>query len=1141
MTKPTYEELERRLVSAEGMLQAIRSGQTDTILGDRGALVLRLAEAEARAAHIKQVLLAIRNVNQLIVHETDRARLIQKTCENLTETLGYHNAWIALLDDAQTIATMTASSGFPDDFSEMRDFFGRGGLPACIRKVVGEGHIAVVEDPSTECPGCPYAGTYGDRSGLIGSLALADKRYGALVVSVPAAYAHDEEEQSLFAELVGDVSFALHKIEMEERRLKTEQLLKESEELLRETGRMARVGGWELDAETMEVTWTEETYRIHEIPLGYKPPLDEAINFFHENDRERLKEAIQRALQIAEPYDMELRFRTATGRSLWTHTACKPDVVNGKTIRLRGTFQDITERKQAEEAIRESERFLHATLDALSAHIAILDEAGSIVSVNESWRRFARDNDAGLGRRDGIGVNYPAVCDSAKGDWSDGASEVARMIRDMIKGESEGFQWEYPCHSPSEQRWFTLRATRFLVGGKVRVALAHENITARKESEEALAESERRFRIIFERAPIGIALVDMDHHLLAANKSYCDLLDRTEDELRQLKLSDFTHPDDLEENLRLQQELGLGKIPSFQFEKRFIRKDGTVSTGLLVASLVSNEAGAPLYYLGMVLDITDRRKAEEALRASEELYRSLFEKAKRQEQLYLSLLDCSADPIVVYDLEGKVRYLNAAHTNLFGWSMEEALGKRLDTVPESDQRATYSTINQIVTEGLTARTYDTQRLTKEGRLVDVSVSGARYLDHEGKAAGMVVILRDITEKKKAEEALRESEENYRRIVETANEGIWEMDGQFRTTFVNKRMAEMLGFKIKEMLDKSVESFMFDVDLRDHEQKMQSRRMGENQVYDRRFRRKDGTAVWMTVAATALKDSEGKFAGSFGMLTDITKRKEAQEALRLSEERFSLAMDATQDALWDWDMTTGNVFRSERFYEMLGRKSESCSAQVGDWHDWVVPEDYAAVQEGLTEYLAGRREKHEIEFRVLKPTGDVAWILSRGQVVARDETGKPTRMVGTHSDVTNRKRAEATLHETAERLRLAYKATNDVIWDWDIVNDAQFWNESGIAQFGWEDIVSSPQTGSWWTERIHPDHRERVSKGFHAVTRGCFPVALGGRVPVHESRWDVRRRLGSGIHHQGRARTRSTCGRRCDQHHRAKEGRGVPAA
>jgi two-component sensor histidine kinase/PAS domain-containing protein len=141
-------------------------------------------------------------------------------------------------------------------------------------------------------------------------------------------------------------------------RLRVEETLREelakSRDLLNQTGMMAKVGGWEVDAGTLEVNWTEETCRIHEVPPDYKPSLKKAIEFFHPEDREKLTLAIQRALDRGEPYDMEIRFVTAKGKDLWTRTIGKPQVVGGRTVRLSGAFQDITERRLAEDGLKAS-------------------------------------------------------------------------------------------------------------------------------------------------------------------------------------------------------------------------------------------------------------------------------------------------------------------------------------------------------------------------------------------------------------------------------------------------------------------------------------------------------------------------------------------------------------------------------------------------------------------------------------------------------------------------------------------------------------------------------------------------------------------------------------------------------------------
>ncbi len=147
--------------------------------------------------------------------------------------------------------------------------------------------------------------------------------------------------------------------EIEERK-RAEEALENSETFLNATGRVAKVGGWEVDMDTLDVRWTEETYRINQVPMTRKLSLAEMINFIHPEDRPQIKRALQRARDHGEPYDMEVRRITAGGTLLWTHNICKPYVVDGKTVKLTGAIQDITDRKMAADALREAKEAAEA-------------------------------------------------------------------------------------------------------------------------------------------------------------------------------------------------------------------------------------------------------------------------------------------------------------------------------------------------------------------------------------------------------------------------------------------------------------------------------------------------------------------------------------------------------------------------------------------------------------------------------------------------------------------------------------------------------------------------------------------------------------------------------------------------------------
>jgi hypothetical protein len=169
-------ELTRRLRTAESALQAIQAGQVDTILSDNQTLVIRLAEAEAREIHLAQVLRALRHFNRLIAQENDPQRLIEGACANLTATMGYPKAWIALLDEGGRTAARTAFSGFESGRTVMQDRLRQGEFPDCVRAALDQEDTVIVKDPISECQGCPLRPEDSGQARLIHRLAFEGRR-----------------------------------------------------------------------------------------------------------------------------------------------------------------------------------------------------------------------------------------------------------------------------------------------------------------------------------------------------------------------------------------------------------------------------------------------------------------------------------------------------------------------------------------------------------------------------------------------------------------------------------------------------------------------------------------------------------------------------------------------------------------------------------------------------------------------------------------------------------------------------------------------------------------------------------------------------------------------------------------------------
>ena len=184
------------------------------------------------------------------------------------------------------------------------------------------------------------------------------------------------------------LEMALHIARVSAERKLTEEKLKEREKVLNETGKIAKIGGWEVDINTLKITWTTETYHIHEVPENYIPLMDKLIDFYHPDDRSIVKDAVQNALKFAKPYDREVRFITAKGKPLIVRIMGEAKLANGEVAKLTGIIQDITAHKQAETQLVESEERFRKIIQDTAAGYFLIDKNGIIKDVNEAWAKL---------------------------------------------------------------------------------------------------------------------------------------------------------------------------------------------------------------------------------------------------------------------------------------------------------------------------------------------------------------------------------------------------------------------------------------------------------------------------------------------------------------------------------------------------------------------------------------------------------------------------------------------------------------------------------------------------------------------------------------------------------------------------------
>ncbi|MBW2168751.1 MAG: PAS domain S-box protein [Deltaproteobacteria bacterium] len=283
-------------------------------------------------------------------------------------------------------------------------------------------------------------------------------------------------------------------------------------------------------------------------------------------------------------------------------------------------------------------------------------------------------------------------------------------------------------------------------------------IEERKRAEVALKESEERFKQIAANAEEFIWETDSHGLYTYASPIVEKILGYKPGEIVGKKhFYELFHPEDRERLKKAALEAFARKEFFREFLNRNIHKNGdSVWLSTSGVPLVDRE-GRLLGYRGADIDITERRRAAVALQESEEKYRKLYEESKKAEEVYRSLIHSSADAIVIYDMEGRAKYTSPAFTQTFGWTMDEVEGKKIPFLPDSEKEATMALINDLTENGKPCHAFETKRYTNDGILLDISISASRYDDHEGIPAGMLVILRDISERKKLEAQLQQAQ------------------------------------------------------------------------------------------------------------------------------------------------------------------------------------------------------------------------------------------------------------------------------------------------------------------------------------------------------------------------------------------------
>ncbi len=645
-----------------------------------------------------------------------------------------------------------------------------------------------------------------------------------------------------------------------------------------------------------------------------------------------------------------------------------PVEINSRLIDFKGdkavvsVARDITERKEREEDIKKSKRFLEATIDSLSANIAILDEEGYIIEVNEGWKKFAESE--GLGWENyGVGENYIKVTEKAEGESTEGVSEIEKGLKEVIRGERDEFKKEYPCHSPEEKRWFLMIASRFEVEGKTRVALSHMNITERKLAENKLKESKDRLDRAEKVAKIGSWELDLEtEELIWSDETYRIFEVPTNKEIKYEDFLEKVHPDDKEYvDKEWNRALEEGE---YDIEHRIL-VDGKTKWVREKAEIEYDEERDPTKVTGSVQDITERKRREKREKLTSNMLEILNKPIEHVDQIknILTIIqdftDIEAIGIRVKDGEDYTYYETNGFTSEFvkaenslcitgedGEILRDENGEpvltclcgaviRGNTDPDlsfytekgsfwtnNAQKFVEETSEEILPEHVNGRCpeegYKSMALVplrsnektlgllqlndkREGMLDEEKI---KFFEEIGSSIGIA-----IQRKKEKEELIKKD-----LAISTSIEGMAFTDLEGNLDFVNDAFLDIFGYEDEDLvIKKHAKEFIKDNNKADEvirEVKTEGWWKGELTGI-----KKNDEEIKLNSSVNIIKDEKGNTVGMLTSIEDITEQKEREEAFTtilksISGNTGMELFDNIVKTLRDW-LEVGYIFIGER--------------------------------------------------------------------------------------------------------------------------------------------------------------------------------------------------------------------------------------
>lgn len=558
------------------------------------------------------------------------------------------------------------------------------------------------------------------------------------------------------------------------------------------------------------------------------------------------------------------------------------------------------------------------------------------------------------------------------------------------------------------------------------------DITARKQMEKELRLSEKRYRTILDIMDEAYIEDDLSGTITFANNTACKLLGYSSDELIGLSYRDYLTPAAAQSMREVYHRIYQTGKPELLVDYEIIRQDGTVKTYQFNAAPMLDEEGKINGFRVLTWDVTQRKKAEEDRRLSEEKYRNILES---MDEAYLET-----------DLNGNFIFFNDSLCRVLGYSSTELqnINYRRISPPGSKQKI-FEMFNEIYNTGKKKTFMHHAVMDRDGSIKFLEMSIALMRSPAEEPTGFGIISRDVTEKIKVTQAIEESERQLRLITENIRDIIWTMDFDLRFTYISPSIFRITGFRAEELLKIPLKGMLLPpvyaliekslAEILAKERDGQYKEQGQTPIFEFELMRRDGKSIWVEISADFSRDENGRPLEIVGVARDITERRKTEDALQESEKRYRMMAQNIHDVIWLFDLNLQFNYVSPSNVLIIGYTPEETMGM--SLNELLSPASFALAAQTLSEELAAEESGEPIdpyrsrtlEMEVNSKSGGIVWL----EVTAtfnRDDNGKANEILAVGRNITERRKIEMALTESEKRYRMIVENMQDTIWTMD---------------------------------------------------------------------------------------------------------------